>query len=543
VQWSLTELEAFVQEIWGIRLLPWQLDDLLKFVSGGLYSYSIPTDTGKSFLLEVTACARLVANPNRRIIMVKINDGAAREVTAELARRMFQISQLKLNGAPMYPGTEPMLRWSRGRTGIDPWGIGNGFSVEGRDYLDRNVNESVKSYALGSRDLQGKRGDTLVDDVERQEEADSDAYRRQLRVRIDAVLRTLEAKVDSLWMIVGTPFHADSIYSYVTRALEGVSRPFEQIHRPYKNPDGSYLWPERAEKAEIHRKTMSTTSLAAAYELTPLRSRSMTSAEIEEKVRDRALPYISNQKQFWQLLVERGRSHCPPWRDTASWQMEIEQRLADGLGFYVGWDPATTGDWAITTYACWGEDTYLLRCHLGLGDTWEQLMVVRDYFTSFPEARVVVENNGQQKAFRDLMQQDDVLQFAPTISHGTTQSRKDDSHVGLPAMVERIQEGYFWTPWMDEDRAYREFKDFEDELMVYGPTSHPHVLPAIWFGWRWHRLHVQMTGVQRKVAQRELIRKTGTVQISTPRPAGAMIARPQSEALRSRTREAWKRRA
>lgn len=543
MQWSLTELDAFVQEVWGIKLLSWQLEDLFKFVNGGLFSYSIPTDHGKSMLLEMAACARLVANSNRRVIVVKINDSAAREVTSEVARRMHFISQIKEHGGPKYPGTRPMLRWSKGRDGIDPWGIGNGFDIEGRDYAQRNVNMSFKGYALGSRDLQGKRGDTLTDDVERQEEADSDAYRHQLRVRVDAVLRTLESNLDALWMIVGTPFHADSIYSYVTRALEGVNRPFEQIHRPYRHPDGTFLWPERAEKVEVHRKTMSKTAFAAAYELTPLRSRSMTAAEIEEKVRDRTLPYISNQKQFWQLLRERGRTHCPPWRDMPSWQLEIEQRLADGLGFYVGWDPATTGDWAITVYACWGEDTYLLRCHLGLGDTWEQLLVVRDYFTSFPDARVVVENNGQQKAFKDLMLQDDVLQFANIIGHGTTKTRKDDSHVGLPAMVERIQEGYFWTPWADEDRAYREFKDFEDELMVYGPTSHPHILPAIWFGWRWHRLHVQMTGVRRKVAERELVRKTGTIQITPRRPAAATIAQPQSEYLRHRTQQAWRRRA
>lgn len=544
MEWDRYSLDVFVREIWGIRLLPWQLDDLFKFVNGGLFSYSIPTDHGKSMLLEMTACARLVADPNRRILVVKINDNAAREVTAECARRMHQISLLKEHGAPMYPGTRPLLRWSKGREGIDPWGIGNGFDIEGRTYTERNVNMSFHGYALGSRDLQGKRGDTLSDDLERQEEADSEAYQRMLRVRVDAVLRTLESRLDSLWMIVGTPFHADSIYSYVTRALEGINRPFEKIHRPYQLPDGSFLWPERAEKVEVHRKTMSKTAFAAAYELIPLRSRSMTSAEIEEKVRDKRMPYIQNQKQLWELLVESARSHCPPWRNMSEWLMDVEQRLAQGLGLYIGWDPATVGDWAVVVIACWGEETYLLRCTLGMGDTWEQLLIVRDYFVGFPEARIMVENNGQQKAFKDLMQQDDTLRFAHVVDHGTTASRKDDPQVGLPAMVDRIQDGYFTTPWMDEERAYREFKDFEDELAIYGPTSHPHVLPAIWFGWRWHRLNVQMTGVRRKVAERELVRKTATVQINMPKAAGSgTIATPQSAYLRQRTREAWRRRA
>src|SRR5262249_23501974 len=154
---------------------------------------------------------------------------------------------------------------------------------EGRDYAERNVNRSVKGYALGSRDIQGKRGDTYIDDVERQEEANSQAYRTQLKIRIDAVLRTMERKLDTIWMIVGTPFHADSVYSYITRSLQGINRPYEHIHRPYKNPDGTFLWEEAAEKVEVHRKTMTKTAFAAAYELTPIKTRRMTEAEIEEK--------------------------------------------------------------------------------------------------------------------------------------------------------------------------------------------------------------------------------------------------------------------
>src|SRR5215467_455374 len=47
MQWNRYDLEAFVQEVWGIKLLPWQLEDLFKFVNGGLFSYSLPTDHGK----------------------------------------------------------------------------------------------------------------------------------------------------------------------------------------------------------------------------------------------------------------------------------------------------------------------------------------------------------------------------------------------------------------------------------------------------------------------------------------------------------------
>lgn len=543
-QWKQSDLDSFVNEVWGINLLPWQLQDLFKFVNGGIYSYSIPTDHGKSMLLEMAAAARLTADPNRRCIIVKINDTAAREVVTELARRMYQISELRHHGAPAYPGTKPMLRWNKGpgRAGIDPWGIGLGFDIEGRDYAERNVNRSVKGYALGSRDIQGKRGDTYIDDIERQEEANSEAYRAQLKVRVDAVLRTIESRIDTIWMMVGTPFHADSVYSYITRKLQGISRPYEHIHRPFKNPDGTYLWAERAEKVELHRKTMTKTAFAAAYELSPIKTRSLTEGEIEEKLRDYHMPFFHNQREVWDWLVERGRSHCPPWRTMPDWTFEIEQRLKEGLMFYVSWDPATVGDWAIVVIACWGDETLVLRCRVATGDTWEQVLTVRDYFLAFPEAQIMWESNAQQKAFADLLRADDILSQANIVGVGTTGPRKKDDEVGLPAMVDKIHEGWFKAPWLDPERADPEFNDFEEELTHYSETSHPHALPAIWFAWRWHRLHVQNTTIRRKIAAKEVERRTEKVKILTPQ-LPAKLGPPHSAQLRQRTREAWKRRA
>lgn len=499
--------------------------------------------THNSMLLEMAAAARLTADPNRRALIVKINDIAAREVTAELARRMYQISQLRHHGGPAYPGTKPMLRWTKEREGIDPWGIGLGFDIEGRNFGERNINHSVKGYALGSRDLQGKRGDTYVDDVERQEEANSEAYRRQLKTRMDAVLRTIESRMDSIWLIVGTPFHADSVYSHITRKLQGIDRPYEYIHRPFKNPDGTYLWPERAEKAELHRRTMSKTAFAAAYELTPIKTRSMSEEEIEEKLRDPRMPYFNNEREVWDWLLERARSHCPPWRTMPDWTFEMEQRMTQGLMFYVSWDPAAVGDWAIVALACYGDETIILRSKIAIGDTWEQILTVRDQFLAFPSAQIMWESNAQQKAFADLVRSDEILSQATIVGVGTTGPRKNDDQVGLPAMVDSIHQGYFKEPWLDPERAEREFSDLEAELTNYSETSHPHGLPAVWFAWRWHRLHVQNTSVRRKIAAKEVERRTETVKIMTPKLPTTQLAQPHSAQLRTRTREAWKRRA
>lgn len=190
-------ISDMVEAIWQIRLEPFQLDDLEKLVGGGIYTLMYPTDHGKSMLLEMAAVLRLAVNPNRRILVVKINDGAAKETVREICRRLLIASWLvddegflvvagvfdggvfrPTAGAHkrrLYPGLEPLgVRWL---SGGDPYGIADGFDVAGIERTYRNSNRSVRCYGLGARDLQGKRGDTLIDDIEREEEARSDAYR------------------------------------------------------------------------------------------------------------------------------------------------------------------------------------------------------------------------------------------------------------------------------------------------------------------------------------------------------------------------------
>lgn len=539
-EWSIYRLSEFIREVWGITLQPWQLQDLHRFVHGGIFAYSIPTDFGKSMLLEMAACVRLTMDPNRRIILVKINDAAAREVTQEVCRRLqFIATELQDHGAPLYPYVAPKIRGMK--AGADPWGVGGGFDIEGIDHQVRNINKSFRGYSLGSRDLQGKRGDTMIDDVERQEEAESEAYRRLLKIRVEAVFRTLESRIDALWLIVGTAFHSDSIYDFVCRRLEGISRPFSRIVRPYRNEDGSMLWPERAEKVEVHRHMMSKTAWNAAYELVPIHGRGLTQKDLEEKVRDRSMPPARDQRVFVQWLTEWATRNVPPHRDPRTWKFEIETKIQKNLAFYIGWDPATVGDWGITVTAMLGEDAWVLRSRLDVGDTWEQVLGVRDVFLHFPEARIMLETNGQQKAFWDVAQQDDMLRQANIITGGTSERAKTDPQVGVPAMMERLMTGYFHLPYGDEDWAEREFRDLENEAQSWGPTSHPHLLYAIWFGWRWHRRHITMSGVRAVVAERELARQTQTVKLDLPRPQ--MNAIPDSRvALRGRTREAWGRR-
>jgi hypothetical protein len=515
-----------VEAIWGFRLQPFQVEDTYKLLVGGIYSVMYPTDYGKSTIIEIVVVLGLLLDPNRRYIVVKINEQAAMECSEELARKLDHAAIVLDVSA-----VKPMVAWRNGQ----PFGTGRGFWVPGASHDGRNSNRSVHVYALGSRDLQGKRGPTLVDDVETQEEANSLAMRQQLEKRLSAVMRTLEDKPNALWAILGTPYHETSIHFDFVTKLRGIGIRYEEIRREPRQPDGSPLWAQRAQKMEIHRRTMSKTEFAAAYELRPVSSRKLRPEDIDA-LRDRSWPLPSNENAFRLWLLGHLRAQQPPHRDSENWQREVLQRLT-ALEFYIGWDPATTGDWANSAVALLGRQVYLLRAQLAVGDAFEQALRVKSLFELFPSSSVIVEKNAQQKAFKDVFEK--VCPQAPVFGYATYAAAYRESYAAsIPAFMSEIREGHLHIPWGDPEAAEYEFADFITELEQYGPTSHPHIIPSIWFCWAWAHQHE----IEKPVAQ--VVANNGADEITRHRilrPApNALTLRSQEQM--SRSRAAWRRR-
>jgi hypothetical protein len=512
-----------VEVVWGFRLQWFQLEDLYKLLSGGIYSLMYPTDYGKSTLIEMCVVLGLVIDPNQRYVVVKINEQAARECGEEIARKLEYASNHLHNRS-----IKPLVTWRNEA----PFGVGGGFWVQGAEHTGRNPNRSVHCYALGSRDLQGKRGRTLIDDIETQEEANSLAMRLQLEKRLSAVMRTLEDKPDALWAILGTPYHETSIHFDLVTKLRGLGIRYEEIRREPRLPDGSPLWAERVGKMEIHRRVMSKTEFAAAYELRPLSMRRFRLEEIDS-LKDRTQPIPKNEDDFRRWLFNHLIEQKSERRDIAEWQREVAQRLV-GLEFYVGWDPATTGDWASCVLATLGRQTYALRSHLGVADVWEQSLRIKHYWELFPSSSVIVEKNAQQKAFRDVFEK--ACPQAPIYGHGTY-SNKEAPGIGMTAFAAEIREGHLHLPWGDQERSEEEFTDLLMELEQYGPTAHPHIIAAMWFCWYFAHKHeiekpmrkVLADGTSAEITRHEVLRPTPSVLTLRPKP------------LTQRSHDAWKR--
>jgi hypothetical protein len=528
-------VQGHVEFLYGFRLDDWQLEDLCKLLNGGIYSVMYPTDFGKSMLIEIYVVLSLIRDHRRRKIVIKINESAAEETASELA---LKLEKAATHECPVcgydHAAVRPKIAWRNG----EPYGISSGFWIAGAERDDgRNTNKSVRCYGIGSRDLQGKRGDTCIDDLERREEATSQAERKRLVDRVSAVMRTLEDPGDdpySLWAMFGTPQHEESVYYDLTARLAGIGIAYEQVHRPLATLLDTPFGRRRRQKMEIHRRTMSKSEWQAAYELRPRYGR-MTRADMVALIEDRTLPKIKNERQFYELLKRSLLVDRPTWKDVRNWEREVLARLAD-LEIYIGWDPATTGDWACAVVAILGRHAYVLRTYLGIDDSFGQASRIRDLFLAFPSAAVVIEKNGQQKAFKDIFEV--ACPEAKVFGHGTFEN-KDSDKVGIPALMEDIREGYFHLPFADEDWAEEEFGDLLLEFERYGPTAHPHIIPAIWFPWHWSRKHSVKGKVELEIARRQYEELTANVRIQSTVTRSRMSA--PSAALRSRSQAAWSR--
>jgi hypothetical protein len=517
-------IQEHVEWLYGFTLTDWQLEDQLLLQQGGVYAFMYPTDFGKSMQLDIDTVLAKIRDPNSRDIIIKINDAAARETSAELAMKLRK-------AAKRYPEVEPMITW-RGEL---PHNVGPGFWIAGADFLEgRNSNKSVRCYGLGSRDLQGKRGRTKIDDIITEAEARSEAHRATVDARLDLVLRTLEAEgleKDGLWAMFGTPQYEGSPYERIPMQLRDAGIRHKVIRRSVLKEDGTPLMPSRVTKTAVHKATMSKSAYAATYDLKPYGSKRPTLEQVELLVKHRGMPIPRDWRDFREWLAAELELRYNS-RDAAL-------RLLPDLEYYVGWDPATTGDSAQAVFAKLQRHVWLLRTNLGAGlDPFEQSRIIGHYVDLFPDALVVLENNAEQKAFRDVHErerpQDTVLE------HGTYRN-KNHGPISIPSMMQEMIDGYFHVPWLDEEAAEAEFGEFVHEVKTYSLAAHPHILPAVWFGWYFSERSAGERDEKSAVPPGNVVIPLQPVRVPVLMPTMQLILEQEEDELKKRSKEAWGR--
>lgn len=467
--------ESWVQDtvnwLWGFRLQRFQLDILMALLNGGIYSVMLPTDHGKSTLLEMSVVLSLILDPTHPNIVVKISPTAAKQTLESCCVRL-------IKAATRYPWVEPKVPQSR-ITGLPQ--VGHGFFVTGADFTNVR-NPSLYAASLGEADNQGRRGRTHIDDIETEREGKYIAYRERLEGRVDSMLRTIERDPQYLWAIFGTPQHGDSIMFKTVNKLRSTGDKFKIFRFPIQDPEtGAPLWKEAMEKAELHRRTMSPWAWRVAYELEPTAT-SRLDWDALERCKDRTFPFCRNWSEFKAWLATRYENH--------------EEALAHSSR-YIGYDPSGDMEYAVASIVFIGQEWFLLQAHLEPGDVFQQIARVAQDWEAYEDPIIVIEKNAQQKAFVDLARER--LPQAQVVTHQTTSIMKSEQ-IGIPFMLNDVAQGYAHLPYADNiGRNVAEYA--LTEMENYSAQSHPHLLPAIWFAWYWHRRHVTVMRLNEKVEQ------------------------------------------
>jgi hypothetical protein len=457
------------------------LDDLMKLLVGGIYTIAYPTDYGKSTLVEMSVVLSLIFWPEDTVnAVIKANEDAA--VAAA------RVCWWKLDFASkILPYCRPMSGIRQGNPEVK-----KGFFIEGSELRTFGGRDpSVYPAGIGDSSLPGRRGRAHFDDLETENTVKSEAKMDTLQKQFNSCVRLIQQHARYLFMVAGTPQGANSLMYAIKDDFKLLGYRYEAIFRPEEiqlgENQGKLLWPKRRVKRDMQKVLMDPSAYKIAYQLTPPGADRYDGERAYEQIRDRNLPYPADENHFRQLLWQRTYERYSP-RIGFSPEFRYESDLrafADshtaGTRIYIGWDPATTGTFALHVVVVNPEERYILRSVIDSGTPDEQALLIRRWRHDWPSATVILEKDAQQLAFAHvLMHVDPQCPWAP---HQTTGYNKDSKFIGIPTMMQEIMDGRWCIPWQDDDFSTGEFGDLGIEIRRWGPISHPHGIPSIWFVW------------------------------------------------------------
>lgn len=470
---------------YGGATIPYLLDDLMELLGGGVFAVAYPTDHGKSTLVDADTVISLLLWPEETLnIIIK----AAKETAVAAA----QACAFKLQRASEYfPYARPLCRWDV-QTGLPQ--VKNGYFIEGcRLRVLGERNRSVYPAGIAEKAVQGMRGRAKLDDLENENTLRSEAATETLRKHVNNSVRNLQKTsggVVPLWAIFGTPQGANSVMHVVDADLSSSGLRFRSIRRPRVIQDGPHagqlLFPSTDTKRQMQQGIMDPTAYAIAWELrVPGEGRFEAETAIVQ-LKDRRFPLLRNEQEvreyLYGRLVEEGHKQVEVGASHSNQvYREAERVVREELALYIGWDPATVGTFALNAIAMLPRTRWLLRLRIDSATSAEQVEQIQQWLVLFPDADVVVERDGQQDAFIDFLRSEEPsVMIVPHTTHGYN---KGTRFVGIPSMMAEMQRGVWHFPWVPEDYCKEYLEAILTEIRRWGPISHPHGIPSLWFPW------------------------------------------------------------
>jgi hypothetical protein len=487
----LWEFDPEAGPLEGGSTIPYLLDDLMEMLRGGVFSIAYPTDHGKSTLVDADTVISIILWPEETLNLII-------KAAVETAVASAQACAFKLTRAAEYfPYARPLCRWDL-QTGMPQ--VKSGYFVEGCRLRSRGErNRSVYPAGIGSRSVQGMRGRTKLDDLEDQNTLKSEAREDTLRNQVNNAVRGLQVGEIALWAILGTPQGVNSVMNVVQADLSRANINFRVIRRPRVIQEGPYkgqlLFPRTETKRIMQEGIMDRTAYNIAWELKLPGEGRYDGETALKNILDRELPLLRNETELRDHLYERllrdGARHVGfAYENYGEFVRKTREAVTDELGLYIGWDPATVGTYALCLEAILPRTRWLIRVRVDSGDSVQQAEQILEWQALFPSVTVVVERDGQQDAFIDILRlMDPSCMIVPHTTHGYN---KNTRHSGVPGMMgEFLKPGAWHFPYMPEDYLEEYLEIITREVKRWGPSAHPHALMALWFPWYYDK-HARM---------------------------------------------------
>jgi phage terminase large subunit-like protein len=265
-------------------------------------------------------------------------------------------------------------------------------------------------------------------------------------------------------IVVGTPFREDDLYANLKKS--GSWKVFEY---PAVYPDGRVLWPERHSLKDIldKRVTQGSTIFSREMLVRPISTESslfpypMLKECFDEKLA--IIPNIHSSKRKYKRTV-----------------LSADFAISANIG----------ADYSVFTVLGVTENDHydIINMWRKSGATYdEQTGVIKKLYNDFRPDVVLVEDNGMQKIFVQMLNDMGV----PATGQTTTAQSKYDLHKGIPHMAALFEQGRIHIPRGDQnsinltDILVGELTNFtwdEDKKKVQGVGAHDDTCMSLWIG-------------------------------------------------------------
>ena len=438
----------------------YQVEVLEAMFEGGYLVVNLPTDHGKSslgcFLFPLLS---LMENPNETHIICCANIADA--------RRRVQALQLELETNKALIRDFPHLAKPTSRANR-VWSS-TAFSIVGRTL--NKPNPSVVASTYESRDIKGRRGKLIMDDLEGEDARWSPVKREQLYgwLKFEA-WRCYEDKRESnrpLLCLLGTPFDVDSIYFRVEH------QGWKVIRYPVYTYEGmmlipstdkvqflkEYLWPAKEEKVERARKALRKLEFSVAYRMDPTGGdpTRVSSQQLQEMIA--AAAQVSEEHAGYIAL------------DPASGAQGPRVDYAGIAVVKIHWPP--------------GEElpeVEISEAHNFSQGLFEQVHLCAQLHEKYGFPTIYERNAQQGQVYADTFRH--LHPEVPLIGHYTSHQNKFDVSMGLSVVKRLAMETKLFVP--PDERESDGIEQLIVELRDLQPPfkTHNHIAAAIWFAIR-----------------------------------------------------------